>query len=243
MTAAALNLGGRRAAGAAWVALTAPGALVSCATLTLALLVVPRVTPLVVVAPVAQHVAALLLLLHAAVTGVLVLRPGGSLALLFVALLVADAVLCGVLLGAQRHGPASLLTCAVLVISLEVGGGGAAAVCAIAAAVAALAAAGWGSDAAVFVPAAMSFPTTLAVETSFAGAVVVAPVTSLPTTLSVETWMGGVPAFASWEELFVPTLALVLAALCLGLATSAWCVRKARTAVAASIVATARVTP
>jgi hypothetical protein len=232
----------RREAVAAWLALTAPGALVTCATITLALVLVPVITPLVVVSPAVRYGAGGLLLLHAAVTGILVLTPSQWMALLFLALLAADALLCGALLSAQWHGPAPLFAFAVVVISLEVGGWVAAAICVVGTAVGVVAATWSGIASMVLVPAAMSFPTTLAVETSFGGSVVAGATTSQPTALSVETWIGGMPAFASWEELLVPTLTLVLAALYLGLATSLWRVRKARSAVAASIMAAARVT-
>ena len=241
------NVSGRGEAIAAWLTLTAPGALVTCAIIMLALLGAPRLTPLVIVSPAVRHVAATLLLLHVALTGVLALKPGQRLvALLFLGLLAADALLCGMLFRASHEGLAPLLACAVLVISLEAGGWPAAAMTVVATGAGAIAAAWWGIHAALFVPAAVSFPTTLAVETSFAGGAVVAaataPALTFPTTLSVETWMGGTPALAAPEELFIPTLALVLAALCLGLTTSLWRVRKARTVVAASIVAAARVT-
>jgi len=231
----------RREAVAAWLALTAPGALVTCAAITLALVLVPVFTPLVVVSPAVRYGAAALLLLHGAVVGLLVRAPGQSMALLFLTLLTTDGLLCGGLLHAQWHGPASLVALAVFVISVDVGGWVAAAISAVATAVGVFAAAWSGIQITVLAGVAMSFPTTLSVETSFGGAVVAGPAPSRSTALSVETWMGGVPAFASWEELFVPTLVLVLAALYLGLATSLRRVRKARSAVAASIVAAARV--
>jgi uncharacterized membrane protein YhhN len=97
---------------------------------------------------------------------------------------------------------------------------------------------------AVLLPTPLSFPTIMQVETSFAGGpAMTVPVASFPATLSVETWIAGLPAFATAAELFVPTLALVLVALCLGSSTTMWRVRRARTAVAASIVAAARVSP
>lgn len=232
----------RREAGAAWLAVTAPGALVTCGIITLALLLVPVITPLVVVSPAVRYGAAALLVLHGAVIGILALTRGQRMALLFVALLAADALVCGALLGVQWHGPAPLFACAVVVISLAVGGWLGAAVCIVATAVGVVAATWSGIAGTVLAPAAMSFPTTLEVETSFGGAAVAGPATSQSTALSVETWIGGMPAFASWEELLVPTLVLVLGALYLGLATSLWRVRKARSAVAASIVAAARVT-
>jgi hypothetical protein len=262
MSADARRTGSRRDAVAAWLALTAPGALVTCAIISLALLLIPELTPRVIVPPAVRYAAAGLLLVHAALTGVLVLKPGQWLvALLFLFLLATDAGLCGVLLNGPEHRLALLVAVAVLVMSLEVGGWLAAALTVAATAVGTGVAAVWGISSALVVPIAVAFPTTLAVETSFAGHAVVAapavsfatrlsvdtsragvPALTFPTVLSVETWVAGGPAFASPEGLFIPGLALVLVALCLGLATSLWRVRKARTAVAASIVAAARVT-
>lgn len=235
----------RRKAVAAWCALTAPGVLITCAILTVTLLVVTRVTPLVAVPRAVRNVAATLLVLHAAVTFLLWLKPASwSVAVLFLGVLATDGLLCGVLLGANHAGPAPLLAVAVLVMSLEVGGWRAAVSGVVACAVGAGAAVWWGVATTLFLATGSPFATTLAIETSFAGTVVNAPpVTAYPTLLSVETSFGGVPAFATSEELFVPALALVIAALCLGLAMSVWRVRRVRTAVAAAIVAAARVTP
>ena len=88
-----------------------------------------------------------------------------------------------------------------------------------------------------------SFPTVLNVETSFSGVAAATSPLQFTTALSVETWFAGGPALAAPHELFEPTLAVVVVALCAGLSTSLWRVRKARRAVAASIVAAARVTP
>jgi hypothetical protein len=249
-------------AAAAWLALTAPGALVTCAIVTLALLVVPTLTPLVVVPRGVQLGAAGLLLAHAGVTVLLDLRPGRTWeAVVFLSLLGLEALLCGMLLAGPQDGLTPLLACAILVMSLEVGGWLTAGLSVAASVLGALAATWWGISVALVMPVAASLPTTLAVETSFAGAAVImappvafssainvnaapaaAPAATFSTQLSVETWMAGGPAFASPQELFVPALALVLVALCLGLATSTWRVRRARAAVAASIVAAARVT-
>ena len=234
-----------RQAVAAWLTLTAPGALVTCAIITFALLLVNELTPLVVVAPAVRRVAAAVLLMHSAMTLMLVLLPGRwLLALCFLGLLASDALLCGLLLSGDTRGPGPLLASAVVITSLEVGGWLAAAISVAATALGAATAAWWGIGGAALLHAAVSFPTTLSIETSFAGhAVTAVQDPSFRTTLSVETWIAGMPAFASAEELFVPMLVAVLAALCLGLATSLWRVRRARTAVAASIVAAARLTP
>jgi hypothetical protein len=263
-----LQMSGRREAVAAWLTLTAPGALVTCAVMTVALIAVPQLTPWVSVGAGVRRVAAVLLLIHAAVTLAIVLKPGHwPLALLFLGLLALDALLGGLLIGAQPHAAAALIAVAVLVISLEVGGWLAASLSVVATGVGAAAAVWWEIGSGLLLQAAVSFPTMLAVETSFAGrAALAAPAAAVPTVLTVETLVAGVPAvdspamplgtvlsvetryadapaFASAEEVFVAALAIALVALCLGLGTSVWRVRRARSAVAASIVAAARVAP
>lgn len=263
MSGGASSSSDRGAALAAWLALTAPGALVTCAVITLALVGAHRYMPWIVISPAVRQAAVALLIVHVVVTIAVVLWPGRWwTAFLFLGLLAADALLCGMLVGAEGRGPAALLAFGVLVISLEVGGWLGAALSVVAVSSGAVAAIWWGIGCPLVLPAALSFPTALAVETSFAGgAMLSAPVASFPTTLSVETsivgvpgvtfptglsvetWMAGMPAFASPGELFIPVLSVVLAALCLGLTTSMWRVRRARTAVAASIVSAARVLP
>ena len=129
-------------------------------------------------------------------------------------------------------------------MSLEAGGWLAATASVVAASIGAIAAVWWGLGTTVLVPTPYRFRRCWRSKPSFAGgAAITSPVAAFPTTLSVETWIGGLPAFATAEEVFVPTLAVVLVALCLGLTTTMWRVRRARTAVAASIVAAARVLP
>jgi len=239
------NRSARRAALAAWLGLTAPGALVTCAVIVLAVLVANLCTPVVVVTPAARQACVVLLFCHVAMTLALALRPGRWVpAVLFQGLLGADALFCGLTIDTTWHGPAPLFVLAVLVMSLATGGRLTFATSTIAASVGVIVAVWRGIGTTMLTPTPLSFPTRMAVETSFAGAPATSiPVASLPTTLSVETWIAGQPAFATTEELFVPTLALVLVALCLGLTTTMWRVRRARTAVAAAIVAAARVSP
>jgi hypothetical protein len=235
----------RRAAIAAWSSLTAPGALVAAAIIALALLAANVCTPLIVVAPAVCRAAAVLLFLHGMITLALALWPDRCVvASLFLGLLMADAFLCGLTVNGDWRGPAPLLVLAVIVMSLEAGGWLAVAASTVAAGAGALAAAWCGVGATVLMPTPRWFPTTMAVETSFAGDLVMTvPVAPFPTMLSVETSIAGLPAFNTAEELFLPTLGLVLVALCLGLTTTTWRVRRARTAVAASIVTAARVLP
>ncbi len=266
MSADNLQTSGQREAVAAWLALTAPGALLTCAVISGAVAMAPHLAPWVAVPEDVGRAAALLLVIHAAVTLAIVLKPGRwRLALLFLGLLAVDAVLGGLLVGAQPHGAAAGIAVAVLVMSFKVGGWLAASVSVVATGIGVAAAVWWGIGHGLLLQAAISCPTTLAVETSFPGSTVIAAraaaaptalsvetfvggaparrssVVSFPTVLSVDTQFAGAPAFASAEEVFVPALTVVLIALCLGLGASVWRVRRARSAVAAAIVAAARV--
>jgi hypothetical protein len=217
--------------------------LVTCAVIVLAGLTAHLYTPVIVVAPAVRHWSAALLCLHCMVTAALARWPDRwALAVVFRGLLAVDALLCGLVMDVDSHGPAPLLVVAVLVVSLEAAGWMAAATSMLAASVGAGAAVWWGVGTTLLLPTPLSFPTRLAVEVALAGDPAmhlwIAP---FPTTLSVETWIAGLPAFAGPAELFEPTLALVLLALCLGLTTMMWRVRKARSAVARAMASAARV--
>lgn len=256
-----------RAAFAAWLALTAPGALVTHVILLGALVAVPWFTPLVRVSLVARSAAAVLCGLQLAGT-VLLLRQARSRvwSLFVLGLLGVEGLLCGWLITAEPYRLGLLLAVAVLVTSLEVGGGSAALLGLVAVGIGAGVGQWWGSAAGLLLPTTMHFPTTLSVDTTFAGTpVLTGPAWSFPTTLSVETVLnraaaagssmsfattldvetmfGGRPAMLLGDELVLPLAALVLLALSGGMAVTLWRLRKVRIAVAASIVAAARVAP
>jgi hypothetical protein len=254
---------GRGEATAAWLAVTAPGALVTCGMLALGLNIGPLLVPGLVVGETARTAAAGVLALQAVATLVASRGSwGGTAALL--GCLAIHAALCAVAAATQPWAPSPVLLIAVLIVSLESAGWLGAAVT-MAGAALGLAAALWGgmTYAAFFEPST-SFPTTLEVDTAFAGAVVLAPAApafattltveptfagrlvagaadaTFPVALAVETSLAGAPAVIPPQELLIPALTLALVALSLGLATSWFWVRRARSAVAASILAAAR---
>lgn len=251
---------------AAWLTLTAPGLLLTCGIVALALSIAPALTTAVFVAPVVRTAAVVLLLLHVVSTVLMVWRSRRWPKAILLGLLGIDALLCGVLAGAERQllGPAVALVVAGLAVSLAAGGGRAllcgAVVAGIGAGMAILSGtpapvaflprlafhtalsveAGFAGVPAVD-PTLPSFATTLRVETSFAGASAIdAAVVSLPTRLSVETAFGVVPARAWSLPLFMPALAVTLVAVCIGAAASLLRLRTARSAVAAAMVAAGR---
>jgi hypothetical protein len=237
---------------AAWLALTAPGLLVSRSCITLALLCAPLLTPIVYVEGTVRRAAAALLLAHLVTTGLALQYPGRSSSVALYALLGLDALLCGALLGV--HGtllwagvPLALL---VLALGLEAAGPAAVVGCTLALALGAAASPWFGiTRPLVFAPAVV-FPTFLSVESSYAGAPVIATdAVSFPTVLSVEPTFGGAPAAAGSEyavptvltpetefagvsavgsstPLVVPAVLLVLGAITVGCAVSLWRVRR-----------------
>ncbi|MFQ5667056.1 MAG: hypothetical protein ACE5I7_11565 [Candidatus Binatia bacterium] len=252
----------RREAVASWLALMAPGMLLTRGTIVLALLAAPSLMPWVPVTFTVRLVAAVLLLMHLGSTASLVRHPRAwPLAATFLGLVTLDALLCGALLGAdpQLHSPALPLGLAVLALGLTAGGWLAATACLGAAGIGAIAAVWWGMSPALFVPLTFSFQTILAVDNHFGGAVVGSLGLSFPTTLGVDTLFGGVPAavtagnsfrtvlsvdtfFAGspagsgLEILFTPALAVALTALCTGMGLNLWRARQARTAVVPSML-------
>lgn len=228
---------------ASWLVLTAPGILLALLLLALAVVATPWITSFVLVAPGVRAAAAALLLAHGGAI-ILVLRRGRlwPAAAAFLTVLALDGFCAGLLLGAdlQLGSPAVSICLALLAMSLMAGGwrvglGSGLAVCA-------------GIETAMYrglgplvLSPVMSVPTTLSVETSFANAPAVMPPSFL-TTLSVETLYGGSPvaAFSSSVPLFMPVLAIMLLAICLGAGLNLLRARKARAAVAATIVAAHR---
>jgi hypothetical protein len=243
LVAGAGGVSERLQAVAFWLVLTAPGILLASVLLALTLIAAPWLTSFVLVAPGVCATTSVLLLAHG-VTAILVVWRGGRwpAAAAFLAVLALDAFCAGLLLGAdlQTGSPAISICLAVLAMSLMAGGwpvglGSVLAVCA-------------GIETAMYrglgplvLSPVMSVPTTLSVETSFANAPAVMPPSFL-TTLSVETLYGGSPvaAFSSSVPLFMPVLAIMLLAICLGAGLNLLRARKARAAVAATIVAAHR---
>lgn len=218
----------RSPAFASWLALTAPGALLTLALLGLILVAGPWVSGELRVDALVRACAGALLLLHAG-TASAVLKPGGQrwAAAAVLALLAADALGAGVLWGAdlRMDSPAMVFCVAVAAMSAMVGGA--------AVGVASLLTAGVGVGTAqavgllpLVVAPAVWFPTTLSVETSFANVPAFASVAPAFTTmLSVETTYAGrlVSSVGSSAALFMPVVAIVLVAICLGVGVNlAW---------------------
>src|SRR5438876_11643433 len=103
---------------AAWLALTAPGLLVSRSCITLALIGAPLLTPFVYVDAVVRGTAAALLLAHVITTGLALQYPGTWSSAALYGLLAADALLCGALLGAHRPLVGAGLPLAVLILAM-----------------------------------------------------------------------------------------------------------------------------
>lgn len=235
----------RREAAAAWLALTAPGSVLARCLFTLALLILPTVSAMFYVATAIRIAAGMLLLVQISTTVVVVRRPAyWPAALAWLVGLLADAVLCGILIGAdpQWSGPGVALVPIILAISFAAQGGGAMLrACAALGLGAAIAfASGMGPSVLLLssVPPAQrtvlsvethfvghhatgapreAFTSQLSVETSFAGRSVqwsVPP--AFPISLEVETSFAGVPVFGSSAALFLPVLAVFFVALCVG---------------------------
>lgn len=226
---------------AEWLRLTAPGTLVTRGIVLGALIGVPSLTASVAVDPTVRLLAGALLLVHAG--GVLRVRRGDAWCTVVAVLLLAcDGVLCGVLVRGlpELRGPGLPLIGVVLAIGFQTAGWSAALGC-FGAVVAGAAAAAWlHIDAPLMLSPRLVFPTTLSVETLFAGVpavttampsvptalsadpsfakalAVTTPVYWLPTTLAVETHFGGVPALGSVAGLFVPAVAIAVLAVGVG---------------------------
>ena len=216
-----------------WLALTAPGALLALGLLALMLVAAPWMSGLVHVAARVRFVAGVLLLAHG-VAAIVALTRGerAPTAAAVVAVLVADAFGAGVLFGAdlRMNTPGVPICLAVLAMSLMAGGSaaGAASVLAVGAGIGVAQAFGL---APLMVAPAVWFPTTLSVETSFANVPALAPAPPVfATMLSVETMYAGrfVSSIGSSVPLFLPAMAVVSVAMCIGVAVNLLWVRKAR---------------
>jgi hypothetical protein len=234
----------RRNAVAAWLALMAPGILLTQALLVLALAAAPWLTTSVYVAPGASLTAAALLLAQS-ITAVFMLRSGSWLAAVaFMIVLIVEALGAGALLGLdlQPRSPAIAMCLATLVMSAMAGGwlGGFASLLAAAAGVGAAMHAGLAEL--LLRSGTLLFSTTLSAGTSFATAPPLATTAvSFPTVLSVETFYDGSPVVVgSSAQLFLPALAIVLLALLIGGGLNVLRGRRAMAAVAAAIVAAHR---
>jgi hypothetical protein len=209
------------------------------------LIAAPWLSSAVQVAPSVRATAASLLLAHG-VAAVLVLTRGRQwfATASVLALLGVDALGAGLLFGAdvQATSPAISLCLAVLLLSSLAGGWLAGLVSTLAAAVG-VAVATYGGFAPLLLSAAVWFPTTLSVETSFANVRALAVVArSVPTMLSIETFYRGSPILSvgSSAPLFIPVLAMTLVAICIGAGANLLWARKARGAVAAEVDAAHR---
>jgi hypothetical protein len=227
-----------------WVAVAAPGALLTCSLLAITLIAAPWLTRLAHVAPVVRLLALALLPVHLA-TAVLVLQRGKLWPpMLALALLVLDAFGAGILLGAdfQLRSPALAIVFVVLLMNLMAGGWLAALDGAIAI--------GFGTSGAMLAgasglvaqsPTVWLPKTVLDPELVFAGVPALglsAP--PLPTTLHVEPYFAGVSAVTSTSQLFIPACAIALFAVCMGTGVTLLRARKARAAIAVASIATDR---
>jgi hypothetical protein len=205
---------------ARWLRLTTPGTLISRSAVILALILAPSFTLLVHVDKPVRFVAAVLLFVHV-VAGVFVLRSSCPRLAIAVAgaLLCVDAVLSGVMLGAdgRMSSPPVAIGMVVLAIGFQTGGWRALCVCSIGLGLG-VAVAIWSDMGAPFVfSPALSYSTALNVETSFAGTRALArPVYHFSTRLKVDTSFAGGPAIGQSARLFVPALVLACIALCAG---------------------------
>jgi len=256
----------QRPAIAAWVALTAPGLLLTRAIATLALIIAPSVVPSVSVAA-SLRAGSLALLGAYLVCTLLLLRwpQRWSLALAFFSVLLIDAHACGILIGADPQFPGAALPLAgvVLALNLAAGGWSMAALSGAAVAIGCAAASWCGLTVPLIRSGVPVLSTVLSLDLSFAGApafvesallfaarsnletfVAGAPALEngpplFSTALSVETIFAGVPALARSLDLFLPALAVALVALCAGIALNLLRTSRARAAVATEIMSTA----
>jgi len=221
---------------ASWLTLTAPGALLTLGLLALMLVAAPWLSGGVHVAARVRFVAAALLILHG-VTASLVLRREGQwlAATAVVGLFAMDALGAGILLGADLRltSPGVALCLAVLVMSL-MAGGATVGTANLLVACAGIIAAQYGGLMPLVVSPAVSFPTTLSVEPSYANVPALASAgPAFATMLSVEPTYAGhmVLSFGSSAALFLPALAVALVAMCLGLGVNLLWAHKVRGAV------------
>jgi hypothetical protein len=239
----ALDTGAARRYGAAWLAHRSAGMLRTRVAILLGLALAPWLTTAIYVEPVVRGVAVLLTILHAACALYLQTVPDDrrarSVARSEVA---ADALGCGILLGATGSiwGAALPLAVVALVLAREAGGSR----LLLGASVVMLACAGataWrGVGTTLVMAPRLVIPTMLGIETSFGNGRPAASISApLPTlldvdetfageaatpaapvafasTLRVDTTFRGVSAFQEPERLFVPALGLATFAICIG---------------------------
>jgi hypothetical protein len=241
-----------------WLALTAPGMLLSGAVLALTLMVAPRFAMFVYVAPAVRRAAGLLLLAQVLTTVLLLWRPArpwleGAVS----RLLLLEAFACGVVVGADSglFRPGVPIALVVLAMGFEASGWAGFVHGSVGTAAGAVVAPWCGVAAPMLLVRGPSFPTALSIDTVFAGMrlptgipgllarLAVDPFSGKPhfgdtlgpfsTTLSVETFFGTVPVGDS-AALFVPALVLASVALWAGIALNLRRVRTTRVAHPAS---------
>jgi hypothetical protein len=234
----------RHAAVASWLALTAPGLLLAQAIMALVLVGAPWLTAFVYVAPLVRAAAALLLVAHCVSAALMMSRPRRwPLAVLCLTLLVVDALLGGILVSGSAQPSGAAAPVVLLALGVSLGGGGwRTTLVALLGSAAGVALGLWCNFTGPLLACpALSFPTVLSIETSFAGVTPIVPVVvSFPGPLSVETFLAGVPFQASTAPLFMPALTIVLVALVVGLGANVIRVRKAKAGVIEFIVAAGR---
>ncbi len=246
VSAAPLSPGAAVARWATWIA---PGALITRTVVLGALIVTPWLTATVYAEPAIRYVAAVLWLAHVVVARVVMRRAGHPVAMgLSGAMLMVDATLAGILIGAavDARGAALAIGVAVLAIGFQLGGWGAllGAGAGVAAGIGVTVWSPPGSPL-LFAPAP-TYATALGVDTSFAGAPAVAvappqfasaldpdtsyagtpaltpPACTFSTDLAVDTTFVGVPAAAHCRQPLLPAFALAFAGVSLGGAVSAF---------------------
>ena len=213
----------------AWLALVAPGMLVPRVAIALAVVLVPWLLPSVDVVPTARVVAAALVTAQVASTVAMQRRPGNRAAVVFAAVLAVDVVLCGVVLGSERHLSGVGLPMALIAVTLcfAIDGWIGAGLGALLVGAGSAAAASLPIHAPIIWPDSLVFGTTLSVETVYAGRPAVdATMLWFPTALHVETSFGGVSGLGWPAAVLLPVLALAVAALGLGTIVSLWGVRR-----------------
>jgi hypothetical protein len=234
----------RRNAAAAWVGVMAPGILLAQALGVLALIAAPWLTMAVYVVPAVKLIAAALLLMQA-VTCAFVLWGGGRAAVVaFMAVLMVEALGAGLLLGEdlQPWSPTTAICLAIVVMSVMAGSGlgGLASVLAIAVGVGL--AMHPGPAGPLLRSAMLVLGAALGVDTSIANAPPLATTAvSFPTMLSVEASYAGSPVVVGASApLFLPALAIALLVVLIGGGLNMLRARKAAAAVAVAIVAAHR---